>query len=58
MARKSCRDRSLIALRLRGEVGSRSGRGERVLRSLHLQNLRMQPLTPTLSPQERGEAAH
>src|SRR3954447_933768 len=59
-ARASWRGRSRRCLftspRLRGEAGLRSTPGEGVQVSLQ-SHARRQPLTPTLSPQERGEGA-
>jgi hypothetical protein len=63
----SIHKRSLTSPRLRGEVGSlramrsivRSDPGEGDSpRTPHPPNSRQQPLTPTLSPQERGEGVH
>jgi hypothetical protein len=58
MDEQSRRSRFLTSPRLRGEVGLRSNPGEGdSRRTQHLQNSLMQPLTPTLSPQARGEGA-
>ena len=59
--KKDSRDEFLTSPRLRGEVESHRGcdPGEGVPLSLHLQNSPIEePLTPTLSPQVRGEGAH
>jgi hypothetical protein len=48
----------VTSLRLRGEVGSRNDPAEGdSARIRHLVNLPNPPLTPTLAPQARGEAA-
>ena len=73
MRKKSRREFILASPRVRGEAGFYAKRkirvrgslrirfvcnpGEGPPRSLELQNLRKQPLTPTLSPQVRGEGA-
>ena len=56
MSKQSRRERRLTSPRLRGEVGAkRRVRGIRHI--FRCQNSLKQPLTPTLSPQERGEGA-
>jgi hypothetical protein len=54
------RGRIALAIRVRGSLRMRfvCNPGEGPPRSFELQNLRKQPLTPTLSPQARGEGAH
>ncbi|SHK05245.1 hypothetical protein SAMN05444159_2286 [Bradyrhizobium lablabi] len=48
---------SLTSPRLRGEVGDGAQRRLRVRGTLRESSLAERPLTPTLSPQERGEGA-
>ena len=49
--------RTRIGASRRPSTSSALGEGDSP-RTHCLRNLRMQPLTPTLSPQERGEGAH
>jgi hypothetical protein len=59
MEKELYRECVLTSPRLRGEVGLRSNPGEGdSQRTLKLRRLLKQPLTPTLSPLERGEGAH
>jgi hypothetical protein len=60
MHKEASREPNLTSPRLRGEVGLRSNPGEgEPPQTLRRQHLRTEaPLTPTLSPQERGEGAH
>ncbi len=55
MEKKSRREFALASPRLRGEVGFYAKRKIRVRGTLHSLNSRTEPLTPTLSPQVRGE---
>jgi hypothetical protein len=70
MKKESRHERNLSSPRLRGEVGSYANGSARMRRPMinfakirvrgTLRELysRQQPLTPTLSPQARGEGAH
>jgi hypothetical protein len=59
MNTKVNREPYLTSPRLRGEVGLQSNPGEGIPLSPHLPNSRIEePLTPTLSPQARGEGAY
>jgi hypothetical protein len=54
MKKKSRHESNFTSPRLRGEVGAKC----RVRGTVHEPFSRQRPLTPTLSPQERGEGAH
>ena len=58
MEKKLGRDFVLASPRLRGEVGFYAERKIQVRGTHHALNSRIQPLTPTLSPQVRGEGVH